>query len=68
MDHQLVSSGTLARSLDPRSSLFLTMCSGALWECQTLLRNWIVIEVVFGCMMKHGMGCERIKMEFAPPK
>jgi hypothetical protein len=40
----------------------------ALWDCQMLLRNWVVIKVVFGCMMKHGMGCEWIKMEFAPPR
>jgi hypothetical protein len=33
-----------------------------------LLHNWVVIKVVFGCMMKHGMGYERIKMEFAPPR
>jgi hypothetical protein len=41
------------------------MCSCALWDYQTLLHNWVVIKVVFGCMMKHGMGCERIKMEFS---
>jgi hypothetical protein len=68
MCHQLFSSGTPTRSLDLRSSLFLTMYSCALWDCQTLLRNWVVIKVIFGCMTKHGMGCERIKMEFAPPR
>jgi hypothetical protein len=67
MCHQLVSSGTPARSLDLRSSLFLTMCSCALWDCQMLLYNWVVTKVVFGCMTKHGIGCERIKMEFTPP-
>ena len=68
MCHQSVSSVTPARSLDLRSPLFLTMRSCVLWDFQTLLRNWVVIKVVFGCMMKHGLGCERIKMEFAPPK
>jgi hypothetical protein len=68
MCHQLVSSGTPARSLDMRSSLFLTMCSYALWDYQTLIRNSVVIKVVFWCMMKHGMGCEQIKMKFAPPR
>jgi hypothetical protein len=63
MCHQLVSSGTPARSLDLRSPLFLTMCSCVLWDCQTLLHNWIVIKVVFWCMTKYGMGYERIKME-----
>jgi hypothetical protein len=28
----------------------------------------MAIKVVFGCIMKHGMRCERIKMEFAPPR
>jgi hypothetical protein len=42
------------------------MCSCALWDCQTLLHNWVVIKVVFGCVVKHGMGCERIKIEFNP--
>jgi hypothetical protein len=46
MCHQLALSGTPARSLDLRSPLFLTMCSCALWDCQTLLRNWVVIKVV----------------------
>jgi len=67
MCHQLVSSDTPTRSLDLRSSLFLTVRSGALWGCQTLLRNWVAIKAVFECFMKHGMGCVRIKMEFAPP-
>jgi hypothetical protein len=65
--HQLVSSGTLARSLDLRSPLFLTMCSCALWCCEMQLHNWVVIKVVFGCIMNYGMGYEWIKMEFAPP-
>jgi hypothetical protein len=30
-----------------------------------LLLNWVVIKVVFGCMMNHEIGCERINMEFA---
>jgi hypothetical protein len=68
MCHQLVSSGTPARSLDLRSPLFPTKCSCALWDCQMLLHNWVVIKVVFGCMMKYEMGCEQIKMEFAPPR
>jgi hypothetical protein len=68
MCHQLVSSGTPARSLDLRSPLFLTMRSCALWDYQTLLHNWVAIKIVFECMMKHEMGCEWIKMEFAPPK
>ena len=67
MCHQLVSSDTPTRFLDLRSSLFLTVHSGALWSCQTMLRNWVAITAVFGCIMKHGMGCVRIKMEFAPP-
>jgi hypothetical protein len=68
MCHQLVSSGTLARSLALRSPLFLTMCSCALWDCHTLLHNWVVIKVDFGCMMKYVMGCEQIRMEFTPPR
>ena len=68
MCHQLVSSGIPAKSLDLRSPLFLTMCNGTLWGCQTLLRNWVAIKVVSGCIMKHGMGYVRIKMEFAPPR
>jgi hypothetical protein len=48
--------------------LFFTMRSYTLWYNQTLLRNLVVIKVVFECMMKHEMGCERIKMEFALPK
>jgi hypothetical protein len=68
MCHQLVSSGTPARSLYLRLPLFLTMCSCALWNYQTLLHNWVVIKVAFGCMTMHGMGCEQIKMEFAPPR
>ena len=67
MCHQLVSSDTPTRSLDLRSSLFLTVHSGALWGCQTLLHNWVAIKAVFGCIMKHGMGFVRIKMELAPP-
>ena len=63
MCHQLVSSDTPTRSLDLRSSLFLTVHSGALWGCQTLLHNWVAIKAVFGCIMKHGMGFVRIKME-----
>jgi hypothetical protein len=68
MCYQLLSSGTPAGSLDLRSPLFLTMCSCALWDCQMLLRNWVVIKVVFGCMTKHEMGCEQIKMKFTPPR
>jgi hypothetical protein len=68
MCYQLVLSGIPAESLDLRSPLFLTMHSGALWGCQLPLRNWVAIKVVFGCIMKNGMGCERIKMEFAPPR
>jgi hypothetical protein len=68
MCHELVSSGTTTRSLYLRSPLFLTMCSCALWDCQTLLCNWVVIKVIFGCITKYEMGCERIKMEFVPPK
>ena len=68
MCHQLVSSGIPAKSLDLRSPLFLTMCNGAFWGCQTLLRNWVVTKVAYRCVMKHGMGCEQIKMEFAPPR
>jgi hypothetical protein len=68
MCHHLVLSDTPARSLDLRSPLFLTICSCALWDCQTLLCNWIVIKIVFGCMTNHGLGCEQIKMEFAPPR
>ena len=60
--HQLVSSDTPTRSLDLRSSLFLTVHSCALWSCQTLLRNWVATKAIFGCIMKHGMGCVRIKM------
>jgi hypothetical protein len=48
--------------------LFLTMRTYAHWDYQTLLHNWIVIKVVFGCMMKHRMSCEQIKIEFAPPR
>jgi hypothetical protein len=33
-----------------------------------LLCNWVAINVTFGCMTKNGMGCEQIKMEFAPPR
>jgi hypothetical protein len=68
MCHQLVSNGTPGRSLDLRLPLFFTMCSCALWNYQTLLRNWVVIKVVFGCMMKYEMRCEWIKMEFASPR
>jgi hypothetical protein len=68
MCHQLVSNGTPARSLGLRSLLFLIMRSCALWDCQTLFRNWVVIKVVFECMMKHRMECEQIKMEFAPTR
>jgi hypothetical protein len=57
-----------ARSLDLRLSLFFTMCSCVLWDCQTLLRNWVVIKVVIGCMTKYGIGFERIKMEFTTPR
>ena len=64
----MVSSDIRAESLDLRSPLFLTMRNGALWGCQTPFRNWVAIKVAFGCIMKHGMGCERIKMEFAPPR
>jgi hypothetical protein len=62
MCHQLVSSGTPTRSIDLRSPLFPTIYSCALWDCQTLLHNSVVTKVVFGCMMKHTMGCEWIKM------
>jgi hypothetical protein len=55
MCHQLISRGTPTRSLDLRSSLFLTMYSYALWDFQMLLHNWVVIKVVFGCMIKHVM-------------
>jgi hypothetical protein len=68
MCDQSVSSGTPARSLDLRSPLFLTMRSCALSDYQTLLHNWVVIKVVFGWMMKYGMGCEQIKIEFDPPR
>jgi hypothetical protein len=61
----MVSSGTPARSLDLRLPLFLTMCSCALWGCQTLLRNWIVIKVVFGCMTKHGIDVSRSRCNFS---
>jgi hypothetical protein len=57
-----------ARSLDLRSPLFLTVYSCALWDYKTLLRNWVDIKVVCACMMKHGVGCELIKKEFAPPR
>ena len=67
MCHQLVLNDTPTRSFDLRLPLFLTVCRGALWSCQTILRNWVAITAVFGCIMKHGMGCVRIKMEFAPP-
>jgi hypothetical protein len=30
--------------------LTLTMCSCVLWDYQTMLYNWVVIKVVFGCM------------------
>jgi hypothetical protein len=39
MYHQLVLSGIPTRSLDLRSILFLTRCSCALLDCQTLLGN-----------------------------
>jgi hypothetical protein len=57
MCYQLISSGTPAISLDMRSPLFFTMCSYALWDCQTLFRNWVIVKVVFECMTKHGMEC-----------
>lgn len=46
-------------SLDLRSSLILRMCNSTLRGCQTLLRNWVVIKVAFGYVMKHVVGCER---------
>jgi hypothetical protein len=60
--------GIPTESFDLRSPLFLTMRSAALWGYQTPLRNWVAIKVVFGCILKHGMGCEQMKMEFAPPR
>jgi hypothetical protein len=68
MYHQLVLSGIPTRSLDLRSILFLTRCSCALLDCQTLLGNWVVIKVVFESMTNDGMGYERIKMEFVHPR
>jgi hypothetical protein len=64
----MVLSGTPTRFLDLRLPLLLTMRSCVLWDWQTLLHNWVVIKVVFEYIMKHGMGCDRIKMEFAPPR
>ena len=63
--HQLVSIGIPAESLDLKSPLFLTMCNDALWDCQTLLCNWVTIKIVLGpgYIMKHGMECVRIKIE-----
>jgi hypothetical protein len=68
MCHQLVSSVIHAESFDLRSLLFLTMRSGAFWGYQTPLLNCVAIKVVFGRIMKYEMGCERIKIEFAPPR
>jgi hypothetical protein len=66
--HQLVSSDTPTKSIDLRSPLFLTVCSYAFWDFQTLLRNLVVIKVVFGPITKHGMRFEWIKMKFVPPR
>jgi hypothetical protein len=39
MCHQLFSSGTPTKSVNLRSPLFLTMCSYAFWDPQSLRRN-----------------------------
>lgn len=46
--------------------MVLNMRNGSLWDFQTLLRNWVVIKVVFGCSMKHVARCVLVKMGFAP--
>ena len=53
MCHQALSSGIPADSFDLRSPLILNMRNGMLWGYQTLLRNWVVIKVAFGCIVKH---------------
>ena len=40
-------------SLDLRLSYVLEMWVDLLWGYQTLLRNWVVIKVAFGFVLKH---------------
>lgn len=42
-------------SLDLRLSFVLKMWIDLLRGCQTLLRNWVVIKVAFGFVMKHAV-------------
>ena len=52
--HKALSSDTPAKSFDLRSPLFLIVRSGVLRGYQMLHRNWVVIKVTFGCVVKHG--------------
>ena len=47
------------RILNLRLPLIPRMCSGILWGCQMLFRNWVVIKVVFGFVIKHVVGYEQ---------
>ena len=40
-------------SLDLRLSYVLEMWIDLLWGYQTLFRNWVVIKVAFGFVLKH---------------
>ena len=51
----MVSCNVYATSLDLRLSYVLGMCSDLLRSYQTLLRNWVVINVAFGFVMKHAL-------------
>jgi hypothetical protein len=42
-------------SLDLRLWYVLEMWNGLLRDCQTLLRDWVVIKVVFGLVGKHAV-------------
>ena len=51
----MVSCNVYATSSDLRLSYVLEMCSDLLRGRQTLLRNWVVIKVTFGFVMKHAL-------------
>ena len=51
-------------SLDLRLSHVLKMLIDLLWSHQTLLRNWVVIKVVFGFAKKHAMRHGQSRWDF----
>ena len=53
-------------SSDLRLSYVLKMWNDLLRDCQTLLRNWVVIKVVFGFVWKHAVRHSQSRWNIVP--